>query len=256
MYNTPISISGMTKMFINTTSLYNEYVAKKVEVLLAGSYTKIVVPSEFIMNSNAYVMSKELFKKKFNVCLYSLVKNTVDRKINATDRFTYKTGINYFIDGINEQATRPLYLNIALPYEYISEYTSGHSNPNVSLQWVNTHYPELSNRAKFFMFINGYLNLTTPEIEELGNAHVDILLDLITMAMINNIEALNVIARIRNYTFPEKMITIASEMFDKMANNVNDFSDLERFSTILLDSPLLLKSTQSDYIKSLKQLVS
>lgn len=242
----------MTKMFINKTSIYNEYVAKKVEVLMAGSYTKIVVPSEFIMNSDAYVMSKELFKKKFNVCLYSLVKNTVDCKINATDRFKYKTGINYFIDSINDQATRPLYLNTTLPYEYIS----GHSNPNINLQWVNSYYPELSNRAKFFMFINGYLNLTTPEIEELGNAHIDILLDLITMAMINNIEALNVIARIRNYTFPEKMITIASEMFDKMANNVNDFSDLERFSPMLLDSPLLLKSTQSDYIKSLKQLVS
>lgn len=252
MYNAPISILGMTKMFITTTSIYNEYVAKKVEVLMAGSYTKIVVPSEFIMNSDAYVMSKELFKKKFNVCLYSLIKNTVDRKINTVDRLKYKTGINYFIDSINDQATRPLYLNVTLPYEYIS----GLSNPNVSLTWVNSYYPELSNRAKLFMFINGYLNLTTPEIEELGNAHVDILLDLITMAMINNIDALNVIARIRNHTFPEKMITIASEMFDKMVNNVNDFSDLERFSEILLESPLLLKSTQSDYIKSLKLLVS
>ena len=221
-------------MFITTTSIYNEYVAKKVEVLMAGSYTKIVVPSEFIMNSDAYVMSKELFKKKFNVCLYSLIKNTVDLKINEEDRVKYKTGINYFIDSINEQATRPLYLNVTLPYEYIS----GLSNPNVSLQWVNSYYPELCDRAKFFMFINGYLNLTTPEIEELGNAHVDILLDLITMAMINNIDALNVIARIRNYTFPEKMISIASEMFDKMVNNVNDFSDLERFRDSL-ESPLL-----------------
>lgn len=242
----------MAKMFINTTSIYNEYVARKVEVLMLASHTAMVVPSEFIMNSDAYIMTKELFKKKFNVCLYSLIKNTIDLKINEENRVKYKTGINYFIDSINDQATRPLYLNITLPYEYIGGYNSSR---NVSLKWVNSYYPELSNRAKFFMFINGYLNLTTTEIEELGNAHVDILLDLITMAMINNLDALNVIARIRNFTFPEKMINAASGLFDEMANNVNDFSDLERFSEILLDSPLLLKSTQSDYIKSLKQLV-